>query len=251
MDAEPDESSPADAPPTDIPVDPAQTVILEAIPELLARPTMRRTHCVVLLPGVSGVDTTATAAGLALALASASPPDVLLLDVDSAPPGMGLSVRFGVVAPTPGAMLPVAPGLTYRPTGPTELSEPWPDRYGLLLVHCGPGPSRDVLEAVLGVADQALLLTPDCAAGVESACAALDWLCGGGHADLAGGAVVVLAAEAEPGPSAADALVGRCRRVYRLPAAAHTVAPGVVDPAVMPKAALRALVDLAGEIAGA
>lgn len=253
--------APAAAPPADTPAyppagdpfaDPARTVILETLPELRTRSTGRRAHCVALLPGVSGVDTTATAAGLALALASMSAADVLLLDCDSALPGTGLCVRFGLVAPGPGAMLPVAPRLTYRPTAAEELATPWPDRYALLLVHCGPGPSRDVLEAALTAADRALLLTPDCAAGTESASAALDWLSRGGWADLADGAVVALAAgNGTDPPGATETLAGRCRNVVRLPAEAHGVAPGVVDPALMPQAALDALAELAEEVAGA
>ncbi|HEY9473960.1 MAG TPA: hypothetical protein VIS06_08925 [Mycobacteriales bacterium] len=233
------------------PPDPARTVIFEATSMAAFSTTNRRPRCVVLLPAVSGVDTSTTAAGLALALASVQPADVLLLDMDSAPPGTGLATRFGLYRTPPGALMPVAPRLTYEPTGPGELVGPWPERFGLLLVHCGPAPSWDVLDGALTIASSVLLLTPDTAAGLESATAALDWLCGGRRAELAREAVVVLAGEGEDGGVVTEGpLPGRCRVVLRIPAAAHLAVPGVLDPDLIPDGARDALLDLAKEVPG-
>lgn len=240
---------PVAVPLTDSVPDPASTVIIDAVTAGLSRSGGPGPRCVVLLPGVSGMDTPTTAAGLALALASVQPADVLLVDLEPARRGTGLAMRFGLYAPQPGALLPVAPRLTYRPTSLDELAGPWPAQIGLLLVHCGPGPSRETLEAALAVADSVLLFTPDTDAGADAVSAALDWLCGAKCGGLARGAVVVLAGDGEDAGTLADGpLLDRCRSVYRLPAAAHLVAPGVLDPELIPDKARETLLDLAREV---
>ena len=246
MDPEPGVRPPSD--PVD-PSDPARTVIFDpAIPFATAT---RRHRCAVLLPAVSGVDTSTMAAGLALALVSVQPADVLLLDIDPAPPGTGLAARFGLHQPPSGALVPVAPRLTYQPTGADGLVATWPERFGLLLAHCGPAPSREVLDRSLTIAGAVLLLAPDTDTGVESAAAALDWLGGGPGTELARTAVVVLAGEDEGGGVVTDGpLPGRCRAVLRIPAAAHRVSPGVLDPDLIPDHARDALLDLAKEVSG-
>lgn len=245
MDPEPGVEPPSD--PVE-PSDPARTVIFEPMIPVGAA---RRRHCAVLLPAVSGVDTSTTAAGLALALVSVQPADVLLLDLDPASPGTGLASRFGLYRPPSGALVPVAPRLTYQPTGADGLVTAWPERFGLLLAHCGPAPSREVLDRALTIAGSVLLLAPDTEVGVEVAAAALDWLEGGLGAELARTAVVVLAGEDEDGGVVTDGpLPGRCRAVLRIPAAAHRVAPGVLDPDVIPEHARDALLDLAKEVSG-
>lgn len=252
MDPEPGgrPSSDPNHPPDRAP-DPASTVIIEAVDGALAHPAGRRPHCLVLVPGISGVATPTVAAGLALALASVQPADVLLADLDSHPVerGTGLSMRFGLYAPEPGAMLPVAPRLTYRPTRPDELADPWPQHFGLMLVHCGPSPTREALDGALAVADSVLLFTPDSDAGTEAAGAALGWLCAAERAELARGAVVVLGGDgADAGVSTEGPLADRCRAVHRLPAAAHLVPPGVLDPELIPDKALDTLLDLVREV---
>lgn len=232
-------------------VDPASTVIFEA--PSLTEPTTHGRY-VVILPGVSGLDTTATAAGLGLALASVLPTGVLLVDVEAASPGRGLGHRFGLHAPELGALLPVAPGLVYRGTAQNEMvSVAEPDDHDVLLVHCGAHPPPDVLYEILGIADVVLLFTPDTTIGVESAAAAMEWLRRSGRGDLADGCVVVLAenAEGDETGAAGRSLLGSCRAVHQLPASVHTVGPGVVDPEGMSAAAVTALMELAHEVAGA
>lgn len=232
--------------------DPARTVIIEAMGARLdrpARPSAGHPARLVLLPAVSGMDTATLTAGLGLALASVGPDDVVLADLDVAPRGTGLAMRFGLYAPQPGARMPVAPRLTYRRTGAAELDGAWPGCFGLVLVHCGPGPSRDVLDRALAGAGTVLLAAPDTDVGIGSACAALDWFRDGLGGGVAERVVVLLAGpDGAADTRTAEPLAARCRAVRRLSADVHSAAPGVFDPDLIPGAALDALLDLAREV---
>lgn len=210
---------------------------------------------VAVVPGVSGTDTATATAGLALALASIQDGEVLLLDADSTlgvmPAGTDLAARLGLVRATPGALLPVAPRVSYH-AGATiaDLGRDWSNHCVVLIIYCGPGPDPGLLDAALDNSSTLVLVTPDTDSGVASARAALDWLHDTDRHLLADSAVVALAAPDSTSEPAGEPDM-KCHSVFHLPADAYEIPPGLLDPLELPEPAQLALLGLADTVVSA
>jgi MinD-like ATPase involved in chromosome partitioning or flagellar assembly len=132
---------------------------------------------------------------------------------------------------------------------------------GIVVVDGPAGARQAPLPAVLGAADQLVVLAaPDPWSGRRDV-RLLDWLDVNGHDGLVRRAVAVLNERACPAPRSprslrsldplAEHLAQRCRAVVRLPADGHLAAAGPIELARLGRGADRARLELAAAVAAA